>query len=289
MTAATHYLRGILGAWPLVLAASCADEAGGPPPMSSIAARQPPVISLKALDEDWDYYAADITLKASGGDPLGTKPSPARVYTHRTERVLSEDGWTTTNTYSDLGAAAYERRRTIAKMVVHPNGRRDLFDRDGRRIDLPSRGDMPASMRERFPTLPSAPSTRAKPQSTGLRDWIDNIVVGPTSRARIRARAERAFGAPIGLEASLLRFRMTVGGRTHELLLDEGRGVIVEERVFTGRALVQTITYAYSEVGPETFLRTGVRIERAPEGVGLRPRVMEQFLSNVTIERRGSR
>jgi hypothetical protein len=230
-----------------------------------------------SIDSDWDYYTADATVTITGGGPTRMSSPPPRRLSYHTERLLGPDGWTTTISYTTVSGEG----NPIAKMIVNADGTVQYFDAEGRAVSPPA-VNLPTSLPKAAP-----PSVR-KPQTSDLRAWIDNIIVGPTNRDRMRTRLERGLGTPIRDDRGFLRYRAARTEAAVEVLFDPSRGVVNEENLSRNGKLVSRTTYAYNEVAPGVLVMASKRVERAGDN-NVRPLTVEQTLSNVQVLRRGGK
>ena len=75
----------------------------------------------------------------------------------------------------------------------------------------------------------------------------------------------------------------------HETLVDDAIGAVLEVNVARDGQLLHRTLYGYTSIGEGRFVRTHTRIERPRPGQPDRPTVMEHVISNVRVERRGTR
>lgn len=295
----------------LVAAAAACDDA--PPLQPEVASRlaAAPDIEVTNPDSSWDRYSADVAITIDADpapDSLGILP---RTYRMHIERALQSDGrWSTTATFPRAAGAPLG---SVAQARITASGLA-LTDHAGRTMPplaAPAMlGLLPAGIVAEVPPERRRPDeatsdTTAAPASTGAgrparsapppaasgRGWSDQLVVTQRSRDRLLDGVRARLGGRAGTVRGLGRYvRIDRSGRVAEMLVDEARGLIVEENVLHDGQLRAHVRHAY-RVSPGRIERAASRMQLGAKS-GRHPRrgmAMEVRYDNVRLSRQGGR
>lgn len=293
-----------------VVAASACDELQPLRPEVESQAASSPGYEVTNPDSSWDRYSADvsITIEADPApDSLGILPKTYRMHL---ERLLQGDGsWNTTATFP---RAAESPVTSLARARITSEGIA-LFDHGGQALPLADRAEvlavLPPGMPLQIPAPPDRPgdggdrggggrpvADSALPPATGVggrvagpvsaadsarvrsgREWSDQLVVSRRSRERVLAAVRARLGDPAGRMNGLGRYvRADRHGSVTELLVDETRGVVVQENLATGGRLRFHARHAYRE--------SAGRLERAATRVQFGPGVVKASRRRLAME-----
>src|SRR5438105_10855669 len=99
----------------VIPAAACRDVTSGGPARSM--APQRALASTVPVDDDWDTFAADVTVTLTGGLPNTPRAMPSRRLAYHTEHTLGPDStWGSSMTFTQLPSAPERSDYLIARL-----------------------------------------------------------------------------------------------------------------------------------------------------------------------------
>lgn len=274
-----------------------------------------------AVDSGWNYYFADMEMIAQGDAGFGVAEARS---TYHVERTLDgNDVWTTSTlvdpegTFGQIPASAMDNT-AISRVVSRDDGSVPTwYNRSGAivSLQLPDTTELPrvpnayppGSDTAVWPTgMSGFQGTPAQRSPAGVRSasprvatatavtlnrdpraWLDAIVITPAARSRNLGRLQRRFGRPRERAGDLDRYTESRGRVTKEVLVDTAIGAAVEERVSENGVLRVRRTHTFARLDGGGYARTRTRLDVPRPGRA--SLVMQSNLSNIRVERRGTR
>lgn len=240
------------------------------------------------------YFAADVQVHALRDAGPTKIPGLERQASFHVEQRRSPNG-TTASTFTFDPPA----RHTLGTKDVTPPGIARIemsddstppraFDFSGKPVSTRSDPNLASRVRRQTGIPLPEPTTFARPTAqTGNRPSgpapspIEGIVLGPGARGRTLAGVRRYFGAAQGEVKGRERYVAQHGDATLELLVDPATGLVAEQSVTVNGEVKQRVTFGYTRLPNDAYVRSSAHAEFAPRGASERRTVVDMTISNI--------
>jgi len=281
------------------LVGACTDS---PIPTTDRATGSPRfVASVAGPDSEWNYFAADITIRRDGRGLTARGPSTTQI---RLERQLQNDGW---QTRVNLRPEAPNRADSgaVTTVVFDPRGAVvATYDASGHKIGIPPRsgkqrslaqvaelataidGGKAASRIDHRKTLPvrRLPSTAKPAMSPTGRQWLDQLIVTPSARRRTLATLQTRYGLAADPDERMNHFRREGAGSVEEVIFDAHIGAVVRQSVGRSTGEFSRVMREFIDTGGGRYVLHRLIFEHGAAGRSV-ARLTEEF-NNVQAESR---